>query len=159
HDNVALLPGEQDVITLGLNGADGSYNRSQIVSLRPVQFQTVEHDVLRTIENVIGSNHDETINGNEQANILIGRGGNDNLNGGDGDDSYNYIGSFGVAFGNDQIFDSSGNDAIAVTNFSDVVGAQHVGDDLILTLDVDGTTTLAGTIRIVGHFAGHQVEK
>jgi Ca2+-binding RTX toxin-like protein len=158
HDNTPLLPGEQDVISLGLNGADGSFARSQLVSLNPVQFQVVEHDVLEGIENIIGSNHSETINGNEQANILIGRGGNDNLNGGDGGDVYNYLGSFGQNFGNDKIFDSSGNDTIAVTNFSDVVGSQRDGNDLILTLVVDGTTTVAGTIRIVDHFGSHQVE-
>jgi Ca2+-binding RTX toxin-like protein len=156
HDNVPLVAGEQDIITLGLNGADGSYTRSQLVSLRPVQFQTVEHDVLRSIENVVGSNHDETINGNEQANFLDGRGGNDTLNGGDGGDTYYYADE--QNFGNDTIFDSSGVDAIIVTNFSDVIGAQHVGDDLILTVAFDGTTTIAGTIRIVDHFNGHQVE-
>ena len=118
----------------------------------------VEHDVLQGIVNVIGSNHDETINGNEQANEFAGRGGNDNLNGGGGNDIYSYFGSLGVAFGNDRIFDDTGVDEILVNNFSDVIGAQHVGDDLILTLAVDGTTTVAGTIRIVGHFAGHQVE-
>jgi Ca2+-binding RTX toxin-like protein len=158
HDNTPLLPGEQDTISLGLNGADGSYTRSQLVSLRPVQFQVVEQDVLKGIANVVGSNHSETINGNEQDNALIGRGGDDKLNGGDGDDTYNYIGSFGQNFGNDRVFDSSGNDSIAVTNFSDVVDSHRDGNDLILTLVADGTTTVAGTIRIVDHFNGHQVE-
>jgi Ca2+-binding RTX toxin-like protein len=106
--------------------------------------------VLRGIENVIGSNHNETINGNEQDNALIGRGGDDNLNGGAGNDTYNYIGSFGVAFGNDRISDASGTDAIMVDSFV-TVGAQHDGNDLILTLP-------GGTIRIVNHFAGQQVE-
>jgi Ca2+-binding RTX toxin-like protein len=111
---------------------------------------------LRGIENVIGSNHNETINGNEQANFLDGRGGNDNLDGGDGGDTYNYAGD--QSFGNDTIFDSSGDDAVIVTSFSDVIGAQHVGNDLLLTLVADGTTTIAGTIRIVDHFNGHQIE-
>jgi Ca2+-binding RTX toxin-like protein len=147
HDSVALLSKEQDVISLGLNGADGSYVRTQASATQPV-----EQDVLRGIENVIGSNHAETINGNEQDNGLIGRGGNDNLNGGAGNDTYNYVGSFGVAFGNDRIFDESGTDAIRVNSFSDIVGApQHVGNDLLITLT-------GGTIRIVDHFAGHAVE-
>jgi Ca2+-binding RTX toxin-like protein len=144
HDSVPLVTGEQDVISLGLNGADGSYIRSQLGTI-------LEQDVLRSIENVIGSNHDETINGNEQDNGLTGRGGNDNLNGGAGNDTYFYTGSFGVAFGNDRISDSSGTDAIAVNSFSDILGAKHVGNDLILTLT-------GGTIQIVNHFAGQQVE-
>ncbi len=151
HDSISLLAAEQDVISLGLNGADGSYTRSGLVGLPIIQFQTVEHDVLRDIEDVFGSNHNETINGNEQDNFLAGRGGNDNLNGGAGNDIYSYIGSFGVAFGNDRIFDDSGTDAITVNSFSDILGAQHVGNDLILTLT-------GGTIQIIDHFAGHQVE-
>ena len=106
---------------------------------------------MRSIENIIGSNHGETINGNEQANILVGRGGNDNLNGGAGNDAYNYFGSFGVAFGNDRISDASGTDEIVVNSFSEILGAQQQGNDLLLTLT-------GGTIRIVNHFAGQQVE-
>jgi Ca2+-binding RTX toxin-like protein len=333
HDNVPLGLAEQDVISLGLGGADGSYVRSQlhIVPLQPIQFQIVEQDVLRGIENVTGSNHSETINGNEQDNVLDGRGGNDTLDGGLGNDTligndgidtvsyashntvnllggvfialgtgtadgiatativstggststetdilrgienvtgsshsdnitgteqanvlddggagspdtlqglkgddtyvvanagdtlvefaneghdtvvttlthltllsnfedlkyngtadftgtgndaanliqgnagndhliglggddeldgganndvYDYRGSFGLAFGNDRISDTSGTDQIAVNSFSDILGAQHVGNDLILTLT-------GGTIQIINHFAGQQVE-
>jgi Ca2+-binding RTX toxin-like protein len=148
HDSVPLVIGARDVISLGLNGADGSYTRLQPALPQP----TLEHDVLRGIADVIGSNHDETINGNENSNGLTGRGGNDNLNGGAGGDVYFYLGSAGVAFGNDRIFDDSGTDAIVVNSFSDIVGApQHVGDDLLITLT-------GGTIRILEHFAGHQVE-
>jgi Ca2+-binding RTX toxin-like protein len=147
HDHFRFVSGEQDIISLGLNGADGSYNRLQLSSPQPV----LEHDVLREIEDVIGSNHDETINGNENANGLTGRGGNDNLNGGAGGDVYFYIGATGLPFGNDQIFDDSGTDAIVVNSFSDILGAQHVGNDLLLTLT-------GGTIRIVDHFGTHPVE-
>jgi Ca2+-binding RTX toxin-like protein len=87
HDNVPLLLGEANNIKLGLNGAAGSYTRSGIVSVVPLQFQTVETDVLNGIENVTGSNHSETIIGNEQANTLDGRQGNDTLNGGLGNDT------------------------------------------------------------------------
>ncbi|HEY6995210.1 MAG TPA: calcium-binding protein [Xanthobacteraceae bacterium] len=86
HDALAILPGEQDVISLGLGPNSGSYTRSQLVSLHPVQFQTVETDSLQGIENVTGSNHAETINGNDQANLLDGRGGNDVIDGGFGND-------------------------------------------------------------------------
>jgi Ca2+-binding RTX toxin-like protein len=168
HDNVALLPGEQDVISLGLNGADGSYTRSQIVSFNPVQFQTVETDVLRSIQNVTGSNHNETIIGNEQDNVLDGRGGNDILKGGggndtllggSGDDTYNFTGS--TLFGNDHIEDTSGNDTIVLDNVPLIpnsvginvldISTSRVGNDLLITVPL-------GTIDVVNHFAGEQVE-
>jgi len=91
HDNVAVLPSEQDVISLGRNGADGSYTRSGLVSIFGLPlFLTVETDVLRGIENVIGSSHDETISGNDQNNVLDGGLGNDTLIGGGGNDTVSY---------------------------------------------------------------------
>ncbi len=49
-------------------------------------LQLAEHDTLRNIENVTGSNRSETITGNEKDNILEGRGGNDTIDGGFGND-------------------------------------------------------------------------
>jgi Ca2+-binding RTX toxin-like protein len=91
HDAGTVLPGEQNVISLGLNGAAGSYHRSEF--LRTGQ-QTVETDILRGIENIVGSDHSETIIGNEQNNVLDGRGGNDTLDGGLGNDTL--IGNDGI---------------------------------------------------------------
>jgi Ca2+-binding RTX toxin-like protein len=167
HDNVALLPFEQDVISLGLSGADGSYTRTEVVSVRPVQFQTVETDILRGIQNVTGSNHNETIIGNEQANVLDGRGGNDTLKGGggndtllggSGDDTYDFTGS--TLFGNDRIEDSSGNDKIVLDNVPQTtsngisvlqISTFHVGNDLLITVP-------NGTITVTNHFTTEQVE-
>jgi Ca2+-binding RTX toxin-like protein len=151
HDGGSTLFGEQDIISLGLNGADGSFTRTQLVGRPTVHVEVVEQDILRGISNVFGSDHAETINGNEQANVLAGRGGNDSLNGGANNDVYNYIGDFGVAFGDDRISDDSGTDLIAVNNFSDILGSRPDGNDLVLTLP-------GGTIRIVGEFAGHPIE-
>ena len=50
-------------------------------------------DTLRDIDNVIGSQFDDTITGNEQDNILTGLGGRDTLNGGDGFDTADYSAS------------------------------------------------------------------
>ena len=96
HDNLQSLLGEQDVISLGLNLADGNYTRSQLVAtpLQPIHVQIVEQDVLRGIENVTGSNRSETIIGNEQDNVLDGRGGSDLLDGGLGNDTL--IGGDGI---------------------------------------------------------------
>ena len=91
HDAGIVQAGEQDVISLGANGADGAFNRSLFVR---TGFQTVETDVLRGIENVTGSNRSETIIGNEQDNVLDGRGGSDLLDGGLGNDTL--IGGDGI---------------------------------------------------------------
>ncbi len=63
-------------IILGLNGADG----------RAASFFAI--DTLRSIENVIGSNFDDIIVGNEQANTLNGGRGDDKLVHSLGDDTY-----------------------------------------------------------------------
>jgi len=43
-------------------------------------------DTLTSIENLTGSEYDDTLTGDSSANVLTGGGGNDTLNGGDGDD-------------------------------------------------------------------------
>ena len=113
-------------------------------------MQVIEFDSLKGIENVIGSNHAETINGNEQANTLAGRGGNDNLNGGAGNDTYDYSNLGTAAFGADKIFDDSGTDRILVDSFSNIVPTVD-GKDLVLSLP-------NGQVRIIDHFNGHAVE-
>ena len=151
HDGVASLFAEADTISLGLNGADGSYTRGGFVSnLGRFTFQVAEADVLRNIENVTGSNHSEIINGNEHDNVLAGRGGNDTINGGAGNDTYDFR---GTGLGSDSFFDSSGvKDTILIDSFGDISGAKRVGNDLVVTeKDKDSFT-------IVNHFAGDAIE-
>jgi Ca2+-binding RTX toxin-like protein len=83
HDSLPLLPGEINLLQLGLDDADGSYTRFEIVN---GALQVVETDVLRGIENVIGGSHSEIIIGNEQDNTLVGNGGDDIIDGGLGND-------------------------------------------------------------------------
>jgi hypothetical protein len=73
------LTGETGAISLGLGIADGTATYSVSTSIGPL---IVETDLLRGIENVIGSSLNETISGNEQNNILDGGLGNDTLIGG-----------------------------------------------------------------------------
>lgn len=49
----------------------------------------IRHDILRGIENVEGSSHDDRIIGNAVANLLSGAGGDDTLTGGAGADTLN----------------------------------------------------------------------
>jgi Ca2+-binding RTX toxin-like protein len=127
HDAGTVLLGEQNVISLGLNGADGAFNRS---AFSRTGLQTAETDVLRGIENVTGSNRSETINGNEQNNVLDGRGGNDTLDGG---------------LGNDTLI---GNDGIDTVSFASHNGVNLFGGVFIAlgagTADGRATATIVG---------------
>jgi Ca2+-binding RTX toxin-like protein len=154
HDAITEVV-QPDVISLGQNGADGSYTRLGAAG-------TVETDVLRGIENVTGSNRDEAIVGNEQANTLSGRGGvdtllglggDDTINGGSGDDVYVFVAFAGGTLGTDRFFDESGtNDQVVIDSLSDILPQTgRDGNDLVVAL-----TT--GTFRIVDHFNGHPIE-
>jgi Ca2+-binding RTX toxin-like protein len=163
HDGLPLLPGEINLLQLGLGGADGSYTRFEIIN---GVLQPAETDILRGIENVTGSSHSEIIIGNEQENTLsgrdgddtlAGRGSNDTIFGGPGNDTYDFTGG---GLGTDTFFDESGTgDRVIINSFNDIlfnfpvdgVPTGRDGDDLVVVL-----TT--GTFRIVGHFDGHQIE-
>ena len=150
HDTGSVSLGESDTISLGLNDADGSFTRSQL-------NQVLELDVLRGITNVTGSNRSETINGNEKDNILAGRGGSNTINGGLGNDTYDFRGS---AQGNDRFFDSGGSDKILIFGFSEILGSDPVdknGNESNNGPDLKFTLT-AGIFTIVNHFAGDPIE-
>jgi Ca2+-binding RTX toxin-like protein len=148
HDNVPLVTFEQDVISLGLNGADGSYTRSGLVDLHRAVFET---DVLNGIEGVVGSNKSETINGNERTNDFAGRGGNDIINGGTGNTTYDLTGPDSLSVGADVYSDSGGADTIIINSLNDVIlsGVAKVnnGKDLFVPL-------VNGSFTIVNQFAG-----
>jgi Ca2+-binding RTX toxin-like protein len=61
-------------------------------------------DTLTNIENLTGSNFNDTLTGSNGANTLIGGWGNDTLNGGAGDDILD------GGLGNDQVIGGTGND-------------------------------------------------
>ena len=62
-------------IRLGANGADGIATRSQL-------GRVLETDTIRSVEDVRGSNNQDTIIGNEQDNKLFGEEGDDRITGG-----------------------------------------------------------------------------
>src|SRR5262245_4004472 len=152
HDSNFVFLSETNTITLGLNGADGSFIRTEFGGLNgPV---VAERDVLRGFQNVLGSDRTETINGNEQDNVIVPRSGNDRVNAGAGNDTYVFS-SFGssrdLLQGNDTYFDESGSDRIQVRSFLDITNAQRVGNDLVVTMT-------NGSFRIIDHFSGHSIE-
>ncbi|MBV7569892.1 S-layer family protein [Pseudomonas sp. PDM27] len=72
-------------------------------------------DTLIAIENLTGSNYNDTLTGNAAANLLTGGAGNDTLAGGAGNDVFN--GGTGL----DRMTGGDGSDAYHVDNAGDVV--------------------------------------
>jgi Ca2+-binding RTX toxin-like protein len=110
---------------------------------------------LLNIENVIGTQYDDTIGGDDEDNSLSGLDGNDSINGyggndvidgGDGDDEI--FGGDGNDFaggngGNDEVYGGAGCDTVAGGGGNDYVWGDD-GDDVVLGDDgddvVDGGT-------------------
>lgn len=92
---------------------------------------------LRSVENVVGSDGDDAITGNGEANKLAGRGGNDKIEGNGGDDTITGGG------GDNNLSGGTGNDTITGGNADDRIdgggGTDNIksgsGDD-----DVSGGT-------------------
>ena len=154
--------GGDDVLVSGtgadrLDGGSGmdtvSYNRSAegvTVNLREgiVEGGDAEGDVIVDVENIEGSDHDDMLVGNNEANRLYGSFGNNTLEGGAGADRF----IFDFISNNETILDFTDNeDLIDLTVFWNISGF----DDLTITSDSDGVTIdlrayRGGTILLEG---------
>ena len=83
------------------------------------------HDVLTNLNNIIGSQYDDTITGNSANNLLSGGDGNDTLYGGDGNDTF-YGGK-----GNDSLYGSKGADTFSYGASNGQGGSSNDGVDTI----------------------------
>ncbi|WP_172670684.1 CHRD domain-containing protein [Labrenzia sp. DG1229] len=105
---------------------------------------SVETDVLSSIENVIGSNDGDVITGSGFDNLLNGAGGDDLLTGGDGADI------FAASQGADTVTDFElGTDRISSGDFADdfdvaevLSGAIQDGSDAVLSFGSDSSLRL-----------------
>jgi Ca2+-binding RTX toxin-like protein len=143
-----ILPGGGDDVINGGDGVDGvdyeTYANGVHVDLSvdgvaqvvdPVTGQT---NKLTSIENLLGSAHDDTISGSAVANWLLGGAGADQISGGDGDDTLT-----GGA-GDDSLNGGAGQD---VAVFSGLLSQSTItaNDDGSLTVvGPDGSDTLSG---------------
>ena len=100
-----------------------------------------EGDSLTSIENVTGSDHDDTVYGNADDNIISGNAGDDSLYGGAGDDSL-----YGGA-GDDMLFGGEGNDMID----------GGAGDDLLMSGSGDDTIATGSGHDVVMSGSGNDV--
>lgn len=91
-------------------------------------------DSLINFENVIGSDHADTLTGDAGANLLDGGGGADILNGGAGNDVY------GIDTLDDNIVDSDGKDTVQAS-----ISYSLVGKDFLENLTLTGNASIDGT--------------
>ncbi len=88
-------------------------------------FKTIEFEWLSEIENfkfvnsMVGTDGNDSLNGDDKDNIIIGGRGNDTLFGEAGDDMY----YFDIVFGKDRVYDSAGVDSIV---FSENVKPENI---------------------------------
>ena len=112
-----------------------------------------EGDVLKSVEVVIGSSFDDTLKGNDLANVLDGGAGDDVLTGNDDADTF----AFGIGSGRDTVTDfDAGEDRLDLslagtgfTGLNDVTAAatEETQDNqlgLLITLDASNSVFLQG---------------
>lgn len=102
-------------------------------------------DLVKNIENLIGSNYADKLTGNSLANMLNGGSGNDTIDGSSGDDLL--IGGAGMdsligGLGNDT-FDFNALSELGVATTRDVISDWNAGDVIDLRT-IDWNTTTAG---------------
>jgi serralysin len=100
---INLNPGESSITSDAQRAQLGGGNQAQGTVYNSLLFQG---NLASIIENAIGGAGNDTITGNQVANVLTGNGGNDNLYGGDGGDTL-----YGGA-GNDTLKGGAGADAL-----------------------------------------------
>jgi Ca2+-binding RTX toxin-like protein len=104
--------------------------------------ETIGADKVEGVENVVGTAHDDTITGNDDANSIDGGAGDDVLAGGDGDD---------------QIDGEEGNDLVVV--FASTSADSDDGDDVYDGGDGIDTLDLTALVEaVVADFEGQYVE-
>ncbi len=154
-----------------IDGAGGSDSAWYLTSSAGVQIDLLagtsaggdaDGDVLTSIENGIGSGHDDTISGDGLANKLEGGDGNDTISGGDGNDTiYGGVGSsigtivtFGKAAQADMIHGGNGHDFIRTPTFdAGAIAYGDAGNDTIIV----SFGTAHGDDTLTGNYSGYEL--
>lgn len=150
--------GDGDFLDGGLGTDTSSYEGSSTaVTVDLSKFEggasggDAEGDRLFSIENLIGSDHADTLTGSDEDNVIEGGDGGDNLVGGEGNDTVSYASSDASVTVNLSSDTTSGGDAAGdtITGFENVIGSDHndalTGDAEVNTLTGGlGNDTLSG---------------
>ena len=118
--DTAIYRDSTEAVTVNLSGDAGSGG-------------SAAGDILRQVENLVGSRHNDTLNGDDQKNVIKGGKGNDTINGGGWSDKL--IGNEGDDIisgdaGADRLSGSRGNDQLNGGNGLDKLGGGD-GDDTL----------------------------
>ena len=135
-----IIDGAGGSDTVNYSGSTGGVSVNLNVVLQTGGF--AQGDRLSNIENVTGSNSNDTLTGNAVANVLLGGLGNDTLDGGDGNDTLD--GGAGDdtllgGLGNDTLIAGSGNNVLDGGRGIDTVDySSHTNTGLVITLGANG---------------------
>ncbi len=134
--------GSEATIDLGTTGLIND----PVFGLQSVVAGQLELILLGSIENVVGTEFDDLLIGSREANLLDGRGGNDELRGLEGDDIL--IGGGG----NDLLIGSTGNDQYVFATEDNVsLGSDAIHEDVdggVDVLDFRGLPVGLGTLDL-----------
>ncbi|XWX05595.1 hypothetical protein VZO05_15655 (plasmid) [Aggregatilineales bacterium SYSU G02658] len=121
--NITTASGSQDVLDFsGITGSGVNINASNTAAPQSFVVNTnVTIWLQSVIQNIIGTEQNDTITGTAQNDVILGLGGNDLINGGAGDDTL--IGGAG----SDTINGDAGNDLIVGDHIAIGTGSQTVG--------------------------------
>ena len=122
---VDTLDGGEGMDTAHYSGSDAG------VTVNLVDGTSSDGDTLRSIENIIGSSHSDTLTGDDEENRLTGGAGDDTLDGGAGDD---YL--VGGA-GNDTLIAGRGADTLVISD-ADVTRAEDGFNNYVLSANTRG---------------------
>ena len=155
HDDTFIASQRTDNVNGGEGSDTISYEKSKakvtvnLSSSKQSDSTTnsyANNDAFTRIENVTGSNYDDTLTGDSNANVIDGGKGNDTLDGSGGKDTFR----FARGDGNDQIRNfKTGEDRIDLTAFTDIASLAN------LTQDQEGENTRidlpgGGQITLIG---------
>ena len=138
----------------GSDTADYSASRAGVLvrlhDARAVRFGDAQGDTLTGIEHLTGSEHNDTLAGDGEDNILDGRGGDDVLYGGPaGGDDEMYGGH-----GDDRLFGGKGNDTLYGGRGNDVLKGGP-GRDLLIVANDDMDVLYGGPDQDTFRFHPH----
>jgi Ca2+-binding RTX toxin-like protein len=109
-------------------------------------------DTYSSIENLIGSDFNDTLVGNSQVNVLTGGLGNDFFFGGAGNDTLNGGGGTDTASYNSVNVTAAINASLSTT--STVTGNATVGTDTLISVEQVRGTSFADTFTVTTSFSG-----
>jgi Ca2+-binding RTX toxin-like protein len=170
--NDFILGGSGADILNGGNGVDtvsyaGSWDALTInLATNAVSGGDATGDTITGFENVVGSDHNDTITGSTAANVIEGGAGDDAMDGGAGNDTFR----IGLSSGIDSIIGGTGTDTVLFTadnavlavsslatveafNAAGIINATITGTDLNNTLNFGSATmtNIAGIYGLAGN--------